>query len=61
MRSYYIMQEVHWMKIGAVTIGQAPRVDVTVDIMDIFDGKAELIQAGGLDGLTKEEIGRAHV
>ena len=44
------------MKIGAVTIGQAPRVDVTVDIMDIFSGKAELIQAGGLDGLTKEDI-----
>ena len=44
------------MKIGAVTIGQAPRVDVTVDIMDIFGGKTELIQAGGLDGLTKEDI-----
>ena len=24
------------MKIGAITIGQAPRVDVTCDIMDIF-------------------------
>lgn len=44
------------MKIGAITIGQAPRVDVTADIMDIFDGQAELVQAGGLDGLTKEEI-----
>lgn len=44
------------MKIGAITIGQAPRVDVTADIMRIFDGKAELVQAGGLDGLTREEI-----
>ena len=44
------------MKIGAITIGQAPRVDVTADIMDIFEGQAELVQAGGLDGLTKEEI-----
>ncbi|PNV60374.1 AroM family protein [Clostridium sp. chh4-2] len=44
------------MKIGAVTIGQAPRVDVTVDIMDIFNGKIELLQRGGLDGLTKEQI-----
>lgn len=44
------------MKIGAITIGQAPRVDVTADIMDIFGGQVELIQAGGLDGLTKEEI-----
>lgn len=44
------------MKIGAITIGQAPRVDVTADIMDIFDGKIELIERGGLDGLTREEI-----
>ena len=44
------------MKVGAITIGQAPRTDVTADIMDIFGGKVELIQAGGLDGLTKEEI-----
>lgn len=44
------------MKIGAITIGQSPRVDVTADIMGIFGGKAELVQAGGLDGLTKEEI-----
>lgn len=44
------------MKIGAITIGQAPRVDVTADIMDIFENQAELLQAGGLDGLTREEI-----
>ena len=46
------------MKIGAITIGQAPRVDVTADIMDIFEGQAELMQAGGLDGLTREEIAK---
>lgn len=44
------------MKIGAITIGQAPRTDVTCDIMDIFGGKVELLQRGGLDGLTPEEI-----
>ena len=44
------------MKIGAITIGQAPRVDVTADIMDIFGGNSELFQRGGLDGLTREEI-----
>lgn len=44
------------MKIGAITIGQAPRVDVTADILRIFDDSLELIQAGGLDGLTREEI-----
>lgn len=28
------------MKIGAVTIGQSPRVDVTKDIMGIFGSSA---------------------
>ena len=41
------------MKIGAITIGQAPRVDVTADIMDIFEGQAELMQAGGLGRTDK--------
>lgn len=44
------------MKIGAITVGQSPRTDVTADIMYIFEGKAELCEKGGLDGLTKEEI-----
>lgn len=44
------------MKIGAITIGQAPREDVTCDIMDLLGAETELLQAGGLDGLTKEEI-----
>ncbi len=44
------------MKIGAVTIGQSPRVDVTPDILPIFTEETELIQAGALDGLTREEI-----
>ncbi len=44
------------MKIGAITVGQSPRTDVTADIMDIFNGKAELLERGGLDGLTREQI-----
>lgn len=44
------------MKVGAVTVGQAPRVDVTDDIINIFNGKIELLQGGGLDGLTPTEI-----
>ncbi len=44
------------MKIGAVTIGQSPRVDVTPDILPIFPEDTELIQAGALDGLTREQI-----
>ena len=35
------------MKIGAITIGQAPRTDVTADILHIFDDSLELVQAGG--------------
>ena len=54
------------MKIGAITIGQAPRTDVIADILHIFDDSLELVQAGGLDGLTKEEIaefapGKRHI
>lgn len=43
-------------KIGGITIGQSPRVDVTPDILPIFGSEVELIEAGALDGLTKEEI-----
>lgn len=44
------------MKIGAITIGQAPRTDVTDDILHIFGDKIELLQRGGLDGLTAAQI-----
>ena len=43
-------------KIGAITVGQSPRVDVTVDVLPIWGEKAELIEAGALDHLTYEEI-----
>ena len=46
------------MKIGAITVGQAPRVDVTADIMDILGHRTELLERGGLDGLSREEIER---
>ena len=46
------------MKVGAVTIGQAPRVDVMPDILPILGEDVELIQMGGLDGLSKEEIAK---
>ena len=36
------------MKIGAVTIGQSPRVDVTPDIMPIFGtGRADPSRCAG--------------
>jgi protein AroM len=43
-------------KIGAITIGQSPRVDVMSEIEDILGEKIEILQAGALDGLSKEEI-----
>lgn len=44
------------MKIGAITVGQSPRVDVTADILPLWQGKAELLEAGALDDLSYEEI-----
>ena len=44
------------VKIGAITVGQSPRVDVTPDLLPIFGSNVELIEAGGLDGLTREDI-----
>jgi protein AroM len=43
-------------KIGTVTIGQAPRTDVTADIAPILGTDIEIVEAGALDGLSKEEI-----
>ena len=44
------------VKIGAITVGQSPRVDVTPDLWPIFGPNVELIEAVGLDGLSREEI-----
>lgn len=43
-------------KIGTVTIGQAPRTDVTPDLKAILDKDVEIIESGALDGLSKAEI-----
>ncbi|KIL42542.1 AroM protein [Gordoniibacillus kamchatkensis] len=39
-----------------ITIGQAPRTDVAPIIERYLEGRAELVQAGVLDGLTKAYI-----
>lgn len=44
------------MKIGAITVGQAPRKDVEEDILTILPKEAELIQRGALDHITEEEL-----
>ena len=33
-------------KLGAITVGQSPRTDVTDDIMGIFQGKFEILERG---------------
>jgi len=43
-------------KIGAITVGQSPRTDLMPDMEQIFMDSIEVIQMGGLDGLSREEI-----
>ncbi|PGS51923.1 AroM family protein [Bacillus sp. AFS041924] len=43
-------------KIGMVTIGQAPRLDMAPVIEKYIEGRSELVQVGVLDGLIKETI-----
>jgi hypothetical protein len=43
-------------KIGGLTIGQSPRVDVLPDFLGAIDADVEVIQCGALDNLTTEEI-----
>ena len=44
-------------KIGAITVGQSPRTDVTQEIEGLL-GSIELIQRGALDGVTADDITR---
>jgi len=43
-------------KIGMITIGQSPRVDVVPEMREILGDGIEIIEAGALDGLTIEEV-----
>ena len=43
-------------KIGAITIGQAPRTDILQDIEPILGPDVVLIQAGALDTMTLDEV-----
>lgn len=45
-------------KIGAITVGQSPRTDLIPEMLPILGESMELLQMGGLDGLTREEIER---
>ena len=44
------------IKVGAITVGQSPRVDVTDDILPILGDDIQLIQAGALDHMTPEQL-----
>ncbi|HBZ79756.1 MULTISPECIES: AroM family protein [Brevibacillus] len=43
-------------KVGMITIGQAPRQDIAPIVEKHLAGRAELVQAGVLDQMTKAEI-----
>jgi protein AroM len=42
--------------IGAITIGQAPRDDVVPEMEKLLGPAVRVVQAGALDGLTRDEI-----
>lgn len=42
--------------IGTVTIGQSPRTDVVPEMLSLIGPHVEVVEAGALDGLSKEEI-----
>lgn len=44
------------MKIGAVTIGQSPRVDIVPEIREILGPGVEILERGALDGLGLKEV-----
>ncbi|PUA34005.1 MAG: hypothetical protein B7O98_00910 [Zestosphaera tikiterensis] len=46
------------MRVGFVTIGQSPRVDVFNDIKHLLPKDIEIIEKGALDNYTEEEINK---
>src|SRR5687768_11830966 len=43
-------------KVGFITVGQAPRSDVVPDMAAMLGSDVEILEAGALDGLTREQI-----
>jgi protein AroM len=43
-------------RVGLITVGQAPRSDVVPDMAPILGSDIDILEAGALDGLTKEQI-----
>lgn len=45
-------------KVGVLTIGQSPRMDVTPSIEKILGNHIDIVERGGLDRITEEDIHR---
>lgn len=45
-------------RIGLITVGQAPRNDVVPDMAAILGADVDILEAGALDGLGRDEIAR---
>jgi protein AroM len=43
-------------KVGLITVGQSPRSDVVPDMAAILGREVEILEAGALDGLRREQI-----
>ena len=43
-------------KVGAITIGQSPRIDVTPEIQQLLGHEVEFLEKGALDDVSPEEI-----
>jgi protein AroM len=43
-------------KVGLITVGQSPRSDVVPDMAVMLGGDVEIVEAGALDGLSRERI-----
>ena len=50
------MEKINGKRLALVTIGQAPRVDITPDMMSGFKTEYDITEFGALDGMTKEEV-----
>ncbi len=43
-------------RVGMITIGQSPRVDVVPEVAALVGRPMEVVEAGALDGLSLEEV-----
>lgn len=43
-------------KLGIITIGQSPRIDLTEDLIDLLNKKIDIVERGILDNYTYEEV-----